>query len=48
VTALAALLFAAAALAPGFSLPDSSGGVTTLESFRGKSPVLLVVYRGHW
>lgn len=40
-------LLLAASLAPSFSLPDASGGTTTLESFRGE-PVLLVAYRGHW
>lgn len=40
-------LLLAASLAPSFSLPDASGGTTTLESFRGE-PVLVVAYRGHW
>ncbi len=37
-----------AALAPDFSLPDHTGTLLGLGSFRGKGPVLLVFYRGHW
>jgi len=34
--------------APDFTLPDQDGQPVTLSSFRGKGPVLLVFYRGHW
>jgi hypothetical protein len=37
-----------AAFAPDFSLPDHTGTPLTLSSLRGKGPVLLVFYRGHW
>ena len=36
------------ATAPDFTLPDQDGRPVTLSSFRGKGPVLLVFYRGHW
>jgi cytochrome oxidase Cu insertion factor (SCO1/SenC/PrrC family) len=33
--------------APSFSLPDTDGKAVALESYRGKS-VVLVFYRGQW
>ena len=34
--------------APDFTLPNQDGRPVTLSSFRGRGPVLLVFYRGHW
>jgi cytochrome oxidase Cu insertion factor (SCO1/SenC/PrrC family) len=34
--------------APDFSLPDAKGAPVTLASFRGRSPVVVVFYRGYW
>lgn len=34
--------------APGFTLEDQSGQKITLSDARGKSPVVLVFYRGYW
>ncbi len=39
---------AAADPAPTFSLPDEHGTPVALADFRGRGPVLLVFYRGHW
>jgi len=36
------------AAATSFSLPNQDGRQVSLSSFRGKGPVLLVFYRGHW
>jgi AhpC/TSA family len=33
---------------PDFTLPDASGRPVTLAEFRGKKPVIVVFYRGHW
>jgi hypothetical protein len=33
---------------PDFQLPDASGRPVTLSDYRGKKPVVLVFYRGHW
>lgn len=33
---------------PDFTLPDASGRPVTLADFRGKKPVIVVFYRGHW
>ena len=33
---------------PDFTLPDASGRPVTLAEYRGKKPVVLVFYRGHW
>ncbi len=33
---------------PDFTLPNQEGVPVTLSSYRGKGPVLLVFYRGHW
>ena len=33
---------------PDFTLPDASGRPVSLGEFRGKKPVVLVFYRGHW
>jgi peroxiredoxin len=38
----------AADVLPDFTLPNQEGHPVTLSSFRGKGPVLLVFYRGHW
>jgi len=38
----------AADVLPDFTLPNQDGQPVTLSSFRGKGPVLLVFYRGHW
>ena len=35
-------------VAPDFTLQDHSGQKVTLSDARGKSPVVLVFYRGHW
>ncbi len=34
--------------APDFSLTDQDGNRHTLSAERGKRPVVLVFYRGHW
>ena len=34
--------------APGFSLPSSAGGETSLADFMGKSDVVLVFYCYDW
>jgi cytochrome oxidase Cu insertion factor (SCO1/SenC/PrrC family) len=33
---------------PDFTLPDASGRPVSLADYRGKKPVILVFYRGHW
>jgi AhpC/TSA family protein len=33
---------------PDFTLPDASGRPVSLAEFRGKKPVVVVFYRGHW
>ena len=35
-------------LAPDFTLGDQDGNKVTLSDARGKSPVVLVFYRGYW
>ena len=35
-------------MAPDFTLEDHHGRKTTLSESRGKSPVVLVFYRGYW
>jgi len=35
-------------LAPDFTLEDQNGNKVTLSDYRGKSPVVLVFYRGYW
>lgn len=35
-------------VAPDFTLQDQSGRKITLSDARGKSPVVLVFYRGYW
>jgi len=34
--------------APDFALPNQLGRTIQLSSYKGKGPVLLVFYRGHW
>lgn len=34
--------------APDFTLNDQNDQAVTLSSARGKTPVVLVFYRGHW
>ena len=34
--------------APDFTLPDAAGAAVSLASFRGRTPVVLVFYRGYW
>lgn len=34
--------------APDFTLPDSTGAAVSLASFRDRTPVVLVFYRGYW
>lgn len=34
--------------APDFSLADAAGRPVTLAEYRGKKPVVMVFYRGHW
>jgi len=34
--------------APDFRLPDATGKPVTLASFRDRTPVVLVFYRGYW
>ena len=34
--------------APDFTLPDGAGAPVTLASFRDRTPVVLVFYRGYW
>ena len=33
---------------PDFTLPDAAGRRVSLADFRGKKPVVMVFYRGHW
>jgi hypothetical protein len=33
---------------PDFRLPDAAGRPVTLSEYRGRKPVVLVFYRGHW
>jgi cytochrome oxidase Cu insertion factor (SCO1/SenC/PrrC family) len=35
-------------VAPDFTLQDQNGQKVTLSDARGKSPVVLVFYRGYW
>ena len=35
-------------MAPEFTLEDHHGGKARLSEARGKSPVVLVFYRGYW
>jgi peroxiredoxin len=35
-------------MAPDFRLEDHQGNKITLSEARGKSPVVLVFYRGYW
>ena len=35
-------------VAPDFTLEDQDGHRVTLSAVRGKSPVVLVFYRGYW
>lgn len=35
-------------VAPDFTLQDQNGQTVTLSDARGKSPVVLVFYRGYW
>lgn len=39
---------AAGEIAPDFTLSDQNGRQHTLFAERGKRPVVLVFYRGHW
>ena len=39
---------AAGDTAPGFTLVDHHGKKVTLSDSKGKSPVVLVFYRGYW
>ena len=39
---------AVGAEAPNFTLDDQNGQKVTLADARGKSPVVLVFYRGYW
>lgn len=39
---------ARAAEPPALSLPDLAGRTATLSEYRGRTPVLVVFYRGHW
>lgn len=34
--------------APTFTLPDASGRPVALADYRGRTPVVLVFYRGYW
>ena len=34
--------------APDFTLPDAAGRPVRLADYRGRKPVVLVVYRGYW
>jgi hypothetical protein len=34
--------------APDFTLPDATGQPVHLADYRGRKPVVLVVYRGYW
>jgi len=34
--------------APDFTLPDATGAPVNLASFRERTPVVLVFYRGYW
>lgn len=33
---------------PDFTLPDAAGRPVSLAELRGKKPVIIVFYRGHW
>jgi cytochrome oxidase Cu insertion factor (SCO1/SenC/PrrC family) len=35
-------------VAPDFTLPDQDGRKHALSAERGKRPVVLIFYRGHW
>jgi cytochrome oxidase Cu insertion factor (SCO1/SenC/PrrC family) len=35
-------------MAPDFTLENQNGNKVTLSAARGKSPVVLVFYRGYW
>jgi cytochrome oxidase Cu insertion factor (SCO1/SenC/PrrC family) len=35
-------------MAPDFTLPDAAGRPVALSSFRDRTPVVLVFYRGSW
>jgi cytochrome oxidase Cu insertion factor (SCO1/SenC/PrrC family) len=35
-------------VAPDFMLSDERGNKVSLSEYRGKSPVVLVFYRGYW
>jgi len=35
-------------MAPDFTLEDQNGVKRTLSAERGKRPVVLIFYRGHW
>ena len=34
--------------APDFTLPDATGAPVSLASFRERTPVVLIFYRGYW
>jgi peroxiredoxin Q/BCP len=34
--------------APDFTLPDATGAPVSLASFRDRTPVVVVFYRGYW
>ena len=34
--------------APDFTLPDAAGQSVALASYRGRTPVVVVFYRGYW
>jgi peroxiredoxin len=33
---------------PPLQLPDAAGRPVSLDDYRGKKPVILILYRGYW
>ncbi len=48
VATLRATSVAVGEMAPDFTLENHQGSKVTLSEARGKSPVVLVFYRGYW
>jgi cytochrome oxidase Cu insertion factor (SCO1/SenC/PrrC family) len=48
ITSLRSLPIGVGDIAPDFTLEDQNRNKVTLSDARGKSPVVLVFYRGYW